>query len=57
VRDYPTGAWIDGRKAHYVLNKKITTPMSWGIAAFQEESSAKQWGSPVDFDHAFTLLK
>ncbi len=57
VRDYSTGTWIDGRKARYVLSKKISTPMSWGIAAFQEESEAKQWGSPVDFDHASTLLK
>jgi nitrous oxide reductase accessory protein NosL len=57
VRDYITGAWIDGKKALYILNKKIITPMSWGIAAFLEESAAKQRGTPVDFDHAFTLLK
>jgi nitrous oxide reductase accessory protein NosL len=57
VKDYTTGAWIDGKKALYVLNKKIVTPMSWGIAAFKEEPAAKQWGAPVDFDHAFTLLK
>ncbi len=57
VRDYSTGAWIDGKKALYVLNKKISTPMSWGLAAFQEESAARQWGSPVDFDRVFTLLK
>lgn len=57
VKDYTAGAWIDGRKALYVLNKKIVTPMSWGIAAFKEEPTAKQWGAPVDFDRAFTLLK
>jgi len=57
VRDYSTGVWIDGRKALYVLNKEIVTPMSWGIAAFQEEKAARQFGTPVDFDRAFTLLK
>ena len=57
VRNYVTGTWIDGRKSFYVLNKKIPTPMSWGIAAFSEESAAREWGSPVDFDGAFTLLK
>lgn len=57
VRDYDTGERIDGRKVFYVLNKKIATPMSWGIAAFTEESAAKKWGTPVDFDGAFTLLK
>lgn len=57
VRDHTTGAWIDGKKALYVLNRKISTPMSWSIAAFREEAAAKQWGSPVDFDRAFTLLK
>jgi nitrous oxide reductase accessory protein NosL len=57
VRDYATGAWIDGKKALYIFNRRISTPMSWSIAAFREESAAKQWGNPVDFDRAFTLLK
>ena len=57
VRDYATGERIDGRKAFYVFNKKIATPMSWGIAAFADKSSAERWGAPLDFDGAFTLLK
>jgi copper chaperone NosL len=57
VRDYATGEWIDGKKAFYVLNKKISTPMSWGIAAFAADSAAKKWGDPVDFNGAFKLLR
>ena len=57
VRDYTTGEWVDGRKAFYVLNKNLKTPMSWSIAAFIEESAAKKWGNPVDFDGAFKLLR
>ncbi len=55
VRDFPTGAWIDGRKAKYVLNKKFETPMEWGIAAFSSDSEAKKWGIPRDFHAAFAL--
>ncbi len=57
VRDYATGEWIDGKKAWYVLNRKIPTPMSWSIAAFAMESSAKKRGDPADFNGAFKLLR
>lgn len=59
VKDYATGEWIDGKRALFVLNKDIKTPMSWGIAAFAErsEAEAKKWGNPVDFGAAFTLLR
>ncbi len=57
VRDFSTGAWIDGRKARYVLNKKFVTPMSWSIAAFSSNDEAVKWGVPADFDAAFGLAK
>ncbi len=57
VKDYTKGDWTDGRKTYYVLNRKFSTPMSWGIAAFDSESEAKKWGSPADFNGAFRLLK
>ncbi len=57
VRDFTTGAWIDGRKAWYVQNKKFVTPMFWGIAAFSSNGEAKKWGLPVDLDAAFGLAK
>ncbi|MCL5023105.1 MAG: nitrous oxide reductase accessory protein NosL [Nitrospirae bacterium] len=57
VRDYVTGQWMDGKKAFYVLSTKFKTPMSWGIAAFAEESAAKKWGTPVAYDSATSLLK
>ena len=57
VKDYTSGAWIDGEKAYYVLDKRLSTPMSWSIAAFREEPEARKWGKPVDFKGAFGLLK
>lgn len=57
VKDHDTGEWIEGAKAFYVSNKDLKTPMSWGIAAFGREASARRWGSPVDFDNASRLLR
>ncbi|HXX57947.1 MAG TPA: nitrous oxide reductase accessory protein NosL [Thermodesulfovibrionales bacterium] len=57
VRDFTTGEWIDGKSAFYVTNKALKTPMAWGIGAFTKESDAKQWGTPVDFENAFGLIK
>jgi copper chaperone NosL len=57
VKDYSIGEWIDGKKAFYVSNKNLKTPMSWGIAAFAAESAAKKWGDPADFNGAFKLLR
>jgi nitrous oxide reductase accessory protein NosL len=57
VRDYVTGEWIDAVKASYVHSKQFSTPMSWNIAAFSSASEAKKWGTPVDFNGAFGLLR
>jgi len=57
VKDYSTGERIDGKKAFYVSNKNLKTPMSWGIAAFAAESAARKWGDPADFNGAFKLLR
>jgi nitrous oxide reductase accessory protein NosL len=57
VRDHASGAWIDGKKAFYVWNNDLKTPMSWGIAAFAEETAARKWGIPADFNRAFKLLR
>jgi len=57
VKDYATGERVDGRKAFYVSNKNLKTPMSWGIAAFAAESAAKKWGDPADFNGAFKLVR
>ena len=58
VRDYPTRAWLDARKAHYVHGaKKFSTPMGWGIAAFKDVSVASQSGTALDFDGMAETLK
>ena len=41
VVDYEKGHWIDARTASYVLSKKLPTPMSSGLAAYQEKTSAE----------------
>jgi len=58
VRDYPTGAWVDARKANYVhAEKKFRTPMGWGIAAFKNADEASQSGTMMDFDTMTKTLK
>lgn len=57
VRDYKSWEWIDGKKAYYVHNKKLSTPMEWGIAVFKNISEAESLGSPTDFNNAFKLIK
>jgi len=57
VRDYQSGEWIDGQKAYYVRNKKFSTPMGWGIGAFRDLSEAESFGSPVDLNNSFKLIK
>ena len=41
VVDYEKGQWIDARTASYVLSRKLPTPMSSGLAAYQEQTSAE----------------
>jgi nitrous oxide reductase accessory protein NosL len=51
VKDYPSGEWIDARKAFYVkAAKKFDSPMGWGIAAFKDKNEASQSGSAMDFE-------
>jgi nitrous oxide reductase accessory protein NosL len=51
VKDYPSGEWIDARKAFYVKAAKIfDSPMGWGIAAFKDKNVASQSGSAMDFE-------
>lgn len=58
VKDYPTGAWVDARKAYYVQgDKKFKTPMGWGIAAFKERNEASRSGTVMDFDGMAKALK
>jgi nitrous oxide reductase accessory protein NosL len=58
VKDYPSGAWIDATKAFYVLAaKKFSTPMNWGIAAFQDKNRAAASGSIMDYEAALKAVK
>lgn len=42
VVDFLTGIWIDARTASYVASERLPTPMSSGIAAYQEQTSAER---------------
>jgi nitrous oxide reductase accessory protein NosL len=58
VKNYPTGTWVDARKANYVQGEKIfKTPMGWGIAAFKERNEASRSGTVLDFDGMAKALK
>lgn len=40
VRDFPTGVWLDARKAFYARDKELyRTPMGWGVAAFKDRTA------------------
>ncbi len=58
VKDYPSGEWIDARKAFYVTSgKKFNTPMGWGIAAFKDKNEASQSGNATDFENTAKAWK
>jgi copper chaperone NosL len=41
VVDQTTGEWLDAKTAFFVLARKLPTPMSSGLAAFDAEASAR----------------
>ncbi len=43
VTDYPTGAWISGRTAYYVVGSKVQGPMGHEAFAFGKKTSAEQF--------------
>ena len=58
VKDYKTGEWIDAHAAYYVhAEKKLSTPMGWGIAAFKDKKDAGEFGAVMDFDATAKALK
>ncbi len=58
VRDFSTSSWIDARKAFYISSpRQFSTPMGWGIAAFQRKEEAAKSGTSMDFDGIVKLVK
>ncbi len=58
VRDYNTGEWIDGQTAFYVhADKKLISPMGWGIASFKDRKTAAQFGSVMNFSAALKAVR
>lgn len=58
VKDFKTGAWITADKAFYVRSeKKFSTPMGWGIAAFGDKKQASENGQAMDLATAISGLK
>ena len=56
VNDFKSGEWIDVKKAFFVVDKKVfSTPMGWGVAAFQDKASAI--GAPLGFEALRKALK
>lgn len=45
VMDYGSRHWLEAARAFYVRSAEIPTPMSGGIAAFQDRVQAEQFSS------------
>lgn len=41
VAESGSGAWIDARRAVFVQDPNLRTPMGWGLAAYRDESQAR----------------
>jgi nitrous oxide reductase accessory protein NosL len=58
VKDYPSGAWLDAGTAFYVhAEKKLQSPMGWGIAAFKNKEEAAAYGKVMNFDGALEAVR
>ncbi len=47
VHDYRTQEWIRAETAWYLLSPNVKTPMGWGLAAFSDESAARELQTKV----------
>ncbi|MGA7874646.1 MAG: nitrous oxide reductase accessory protein NosL [Desulfoferrobacter sp.] len=45
VVDYPTGTWISGKTAYYVVGSKVDGPMGQEAIAFSRQSDAKDFAA------------
>lgn len=43
VHDFKTEEWIDASQAMFVVNRGLTTPMGWGVAAFAHMNDAEAY--------------
>ena len=43
VKDYETGAWVEGRAAFYMTGARVATPMKYGILAFKDRAGAEKY--------------
>lgn len=43
VHDYTTETWIDASQATFVLDRKLVTPMGWGVIAFMDMVGAETY--------------
>ena len=43
VHDFGSQEWIEGDKAFFAHSPKLMTPMGYGIAAFSNEDSSRQF--------------
>lgn len=56
IKDADSKDWLNVEKSAFVLDKKIPTPMSYGVIAFKDEKAAKAYiekegsGKVMNFD-------
>jgi len=42
IKDNDSDEWLDVEKSTFVYDKKVPTPMSYGVIAFKDEAAAKK---------------
>ena len=62
VHDFGSEEWIDADKAFFTHSPKLMTPMGYGIAAFSNEDSAKQFlrtngGEVVSWEKMLEMIR
>lgn len=56
IKDNDSDEWLDVEKSTFVYDKKVPTPMSYGVIAFKDEAAAKKYvekngfGKVMSFD-------
>jgi len=55
VKDYASGAWLDGRAAYYLAGTNVATPMRYGILAFKDRAGAERFKKEKGGDRVYTF--
>jgi copper chaperone NosL len=55
VRSFENGKWLPEEQAFFVVSKKISSPMGYGVAAFPEKQSAANFAQKLSDSNIYVL--